>query len=362
MGAGASTWSTEELARCLELRDDELAWFAFDVRASGVDGASLLAVGEDRDRLLQLTRSGGADPGHTESLVRHMREFRAQCDDEAQQGTIENDEKESDGDRSIAPKTERPIFVVEEKAAQARASDLELKQDDEESEDDVESDDEDYRSFKAQYDPKTGRSFFAADLGVLTAKISNGSEHGDKKSEYASNTMIVHDGEPVGEIIKLLGKGGMGYVYELRLANGKSVAAKSVRADLKAAEQAKLELSLAREVAIGFSAARGPQIASVIRVLIPLPDIETTIAGLLVLCDLVDGGDLEEAMHSGKRKRGGDLEHDYSGALYTEHGANTWPLASITLQILLGLNHLHEHGIIHQVGEELIRGARGLGW
>ena len=59
MGAGASAWSTEELARCLEQRDDDLVWFAYDVRASGIDGASLLEVGENRDRLLQLTRSGG---------------------------------------------------------------------------------------------------------------------------------------------------------------------------------------------------------------------------------------------------------------------------------------------------------------
>ena len=215
-----------------------------------------------------------------------------------------------------------------------------------------EKNDRDHRSFKAQYDPVTGRSFFAAfDFGVLNSKFLNGSEDGDKKCEYTNSAMIVYGGETIGEIIKRLGKGGMGAVYELRLASGKSVAAKSVRADLKPAEQTKLEKSLAREVAIGFSAARGPQIASVIRVLIPLPGVETTIAGLLVLCDLVDGGDLEEAMHSGERKRNGELKDDYSGKLYTEHGAKTWPLASITLQIMLGLNHLHEHGIIHQVGE-----------
>ena len=55
-------------------------------------------------------------------------------------------------------------------------------------------------------------------------------------------------------------------------------------------------------------------------------------------------------MHSGERKRKGELKDDYSGKLYTEHGVKTWPLASITLQIMLGLKHLHEHGIIHQVG------------
>ena len=87
MGAGASTWSTEELARSLETRDDDLAWFAFDVRANEINGASLQeAVGEDRDLLLQLTRGGGSvEPGQLESLTRCMGEFRAtaidRCDD-----------------------------------------------------------------------------------------------------------------------------------------------------------------------------------------------------------------------------------------------------------------------------------------
>ena len=78
MGAGASAWSTEELARCLEQRDGDLVWFAYDVRASGIDGASLLEVGENRDRLLQLTRSGGVvAPGQLATLVRGTRELRA---------------------------------------------------------------------------------------------------------------------------------------------------------------------------------------------------------------------------------------------------------------------------------------------
>ena len=64
---------------------------------------------------------------------------------------------------------------------------------------------------------------------------------------------------------------------------------------------------------------------------------------MLLLCDLVDRGDLEAAM--GK---------DYRGELYSEEGAKTWPLPSVTLQILLGFFHMHVRGILHQVCAELL--------
>ena len=209
-------------------------------------------------------------------------------------------------------------------------------------------------SIKAQYSIESGRSFFASiDHGILYAKIDSMTSTDElafrAKQEYADGTIITHDGETIGEITKSLGKGGMGSVFELKLAAGDRVAAKSVRADLSKDQQEKLEKALAKEVAIAFSAGRAPQIASVIRVLIPFPDIDTTVTGLLLLCDLVDGGDLEEAMHSGKKWASGSLVQDYTGGkLYSKEGTATWPLASITLQILLGLNHLHRHDIIHQ--------------
>ena len=191
--------------------------------------------------------------------------------------------------------------------------------------DDTMTEDRDRRSFRAGFDPVSQQSFFAAiDIGVLHAKIdaSEGSDDGTRRPEYATGTVITHDGEEVGEIISKLGEGGMGSVFELRLTNGTLVAAKAARANLSAAERSKLEKALVREVAIGFSAGRGPQIASVIRVLIPLPDIESTTTGLLVLCDLCGGGDLEEAMHSGKKKGNGVLVEDYAGTLYENEDRN----------------------------------------
>ena len=203
----------------------------------------------------------------------------------------------------------------------------------------------DGRSFRLQIDPKNGqRSFFAAVDLRRSDDASNGSV------EYKAGAKIVHNGVGVGNIIRFVAAGGMGSVYELRLTDGRRAAAKTIRSDVSATERVKLEKAFKREVAIGFSAGRGPQITSVISVLIPLPGIETTIKGLMLLCDYVDGNDLEKATHSGEKKRNGDLVKDYRGKLYSEEGASRWPLASVTLQILLGLHHLHQHSIIHQVG------------
>ena len=205
----------------------------------------------------------------------------------------------------------------------------------------------DRRSLRLQIDPKTGQhSFFAADDGR-----SDASNKPIEKSEYKAGEKIVHNGVGIGEIVRFVAKGGMGSVYELRLTDGKRVAAKTIRSDFCAAKQAELHKALTREVAIGFSAGRGPQITSTIRVLIPLPGVETTIKSMMLLSDFVDGGDLEQAMHSGKKQKNGELVQEYRGQLYSKEGASRWPLASVTLQILLGLHHLHQHSIIHQVCE-----------
>ena len=104
-----------------------------------------------------------------------------------------------------------------------------------------------------------------------------------------------------------------------------------------------LEKQLVVECGIGFAMGRSVFTASIVRMVVPLPDVETTALGMLLLCDLVDGGDLEEAM--GK---------DYRGKLYSEEGAK-WPMASVMLQIYLGFKHMHERGILHQVRIALVR-------
>ena len=103
-----------------------------------------------------------------------------------------------------------------------------------------------------------------------------------------------------------------------------------------------LEKQLVIECAIGFAMGRSVFTASIVRMIVPLPDVDTTARGMLLLCDLVDGGDLEEAM--GK---------DYRGKLYSEEGAK-WPLASVMLQIYLGFKHMHERGILHQARISLV--------
>ena len=91
-------------------------------------------------------------------------------------------------------------------------------------------------------------------------------------------------------------------------------------------------------------------IASVVRMVVPLPGVETSAKGLLLLCELVDGGDLEEAMSSKAAVR--KCQPDYAGHLWDAPSATTWPLAAVTLQIFHGLKHVHERGIIHQVATE----------
>ena len=71
--------------------------------------------------------------------------------------------------------------------------------------------------------------------------------------------------------------------------------------------------------------------------IVPNTDLKTNVRGMLLLCDLVDEGDLEEAM--GKT---------YRGKLYSDQGAATWPLESLTLQIYMGFHHMHTRGILHQ--------------
>ena len=183
--------------------------------------------------------------------------------------------------------------------------------------------------------------------------------------EYEEGFEVRSGGKTFGVVGKRLGMGAMGTVYAFDYAGRRNshttaieepggdeshrCALKTARSNASPSEVKKLDNALATEVSICFACGRSPQIASVVDTLIPQAGVETNAKGLMLVCDLVDGGDLEEAMHSGAKLRNGALKHDYQGMLYSDAGATTWPLSSILLQIFKGFAHIHERGIIHQV-------------
>jgi hypothetical protein len=151
----------------------------------------------------------------------------------------------------------------------------------------------------------------------------------------------------------------MGFVYKFDYVPGGGgagiqCALKTVRSTATANEEIQLEKGLATEVAIVFACGRAIGIASVVDALIPEPGDATSNTGLMLFCDLVDGGDLEEAMHSGA-KRNGNLVEDYKGKLYTDEGMAVYPLISIMVQILRAFDHIHGRGI-HQASTQVYRG------
>ena len=117
-----------------------------------------------------------------------------------------------------------------------------------------------------------------------------------------------------------------------------------MRSTATAKEKVELEKALASEIAICFASGRAIGISSVIDVSVPVGGG----GSLMLACEKVDGGDLEENMHSGAKKYG-NLVQDYRGKLYSDEGAATWPLISILLQIFKAFDHIHGRGIIHQV-------------
>ena len=198
---------------------------------------------------------------------------------------------------------------------------------------------------------------FAAGVSALELETGGGSSSSGG-AKYENGHAIRHDsGAVFGTIVHYLGAGAMGFVYkldyELPAAGRKGAivqcALKTVRSTATAKEKHGLEKALASEVAIGFACGRAVGIASVIDALIPTPGVHTGASeGLMLVCDLVDGGDLEEGMHSGAKKNG-RLVEDYTGVLYSIEGMKVWPLISIMLQIFKAFEHIHDRGIIHQV-------------
>ena len=174
-------------------------------------------------------------------------------------------------------------------------------------------------------------------------------EERTKEREYSDGYEIEHDGQHVCTIVRRLGKGAMGTVYLGERSDGSRFAVKvlSAHAEKGSAQIAEMEGQLAREVSIAFALGRFPLIAMVIGVVVILPDSKTTAKGLLLLCENIDRGDLEEAMST--KAAVAKEKPDYAGELWSGQSATTWPLASITLQIFLGFRHVHARGVLHQV-------------
>lgn len=190
-----------------------------------------------------------------------------------------------------------------------------------------------------------GRSYFAGvPRGLFVFSIDGASTAcTPDKFRYSDGEQIVHAGTPVGTVVRRLGQGNYGTVYMLRKPNKMLCAAKAIREDVNEGARIEMEKLLAVEVSIGFALGRSALVASVISMVVPLPDVKSTAKGPLLLCDLVDGGDLEEAMHKQP------AAEDFKGFLYTDEGMVRWPLASLTLQIFTAFAHIHSRGVIHQV-------------
>ena len=211
-------------------------------------------------------------------------------------------------------------------------------------------------SSRLRWDTERGVSVFEGiEQGAFHANISDLSiVPTPDEYTYDDGYEIVDDGKSVGTIVKFLGQGAMGTVHRF-LPSGEGAvpcAAKTVRADVSAKARVEMEKQLAVEVSISFALGRHKLIASVVRMVVPLPGVATTAKGLLLLCELVDGGDLEEAMSTKAAVR--RMQPDYAGTLWDVPSAAMWPLASITLQIFLGFAHVHSRAIIHQARERNI--------
>ena len=259
--------------------------------------------------------------------------------------------------------TDHADGIAEEKLAErSGVADMAAKVNEEEEEEEavavVADDDEERRppSSRVRWDAERGRSVFEGiEQGAFHANVSDLSDvPTPDEFKYDDEYEIMDDGKPVGTIAKFLGQGAMGTVHLFQPSGEGAVpcAAKTVRADVSAKARREMEKQLAVEVSISFALGRHALIASVVRMVVPLPGVATTAKGLLLLCELVDGGDLEEAMSTKAAVR--KMQPDYAGTLWDAPSAATWPLASITLQIFLGFAHVHSRAIIHQARERNI--------
>jgi serine/threonine protein kinase len=159
------------------------------------------------------------------------------------------------------------------------------------------------------------------------------------ESRYKEAAKDLHVGDLRGDFVgKSLGEGAMGVVYKFRNYDGMEYAAKAVNDSWEGSDRNVYEAVLMREAAICFSLGRSPFIASVRNVAVPSPI--GSAAGTLLICDLGDKGTLKCMM--------GRDDTPYRGPLYGVEESKIWPLRNITLQIFLGLDHMHSRGVVHQ--------------
>ena len=120
--------------------------------------------------------------------------------------------------------------------------------------------------------------------GVLHASTAQLSTIDPSELVYKPGFVIAQGGFNIGTIDKRLGGGAMGTVYRFKLAKGGQCAAKAVsEAFTKKDKRLILEKQLVIECAIGFAMGRCVFTASIVRMVVPLPDVETTARGMLLV-------------------------------------------------------------------------------
>ena len=179
---------------------------------------------------------------------------------------------------------------------------------------------------------------------VNLAALKVGNEE-DVEHDYEDGCEIVHAGKNVGRIVKRLGQGRFGPVYELKLPDGSLCGLKTIsETGMDSARRRRLRQQLTTDASTCFACGRSESLASVQKMIVPLAKVPTNAQGLLILCDLAES-DLHATMHSGNVTNG-ELDLDYAGKLYTSL-ASMWSIESIVLQVYTAFEYLHGRGIMH---------------
>ena len=189
-------------------------------------------------------------------------------------------------------------------------------------------------SMRSVFDPdRGGGAMVAMEGGVLDQGTTTGIAAAGEAAEYKVGDEVLHQGEVLFTIVRVLGNGAFGEVYEgAAAAGGGLIALKSVKPSLAPEKKRQLQTQLAEESAICFAVGTHAHLVSVRRVLL-------TPKGLLIAMDLVEGTDLLK--YAGR---------DHNGPLYQQAGgreAVNRCIDSLVAQMYLGLAHLHERAVLH---------------